>query len=328
MEVLFMRNLIFLASAFGAAALLGSSLTGCDGGGDGAGGSGGEGGGGPTVDDACKSLAAAVCGQISSCSSFLIELTYGDQATCETRIAARCDDPTKLEASNVTAADIAACAAVYEGRTCADLFDPGPDECRVPGDKDDGAPCATAAECKGNVCEAEAEGSCGTCATPLAQGTTCGADTTVCDAGLYCNPSSGVCEKPAALDEACGDQKVCEGGLSCNSGKCGPLLGAGADCSAGGTCDFAEGLICFALDNTCTKVNLAKVDELCGLDPDTGDLYVCEADAKCDAGSETCVPRPLEGEACTVDPETGNGDCMSGFDCVAGKCASSLPQCN
>lgn len=326
-----MRNAIILASALGAAALLGLPLAGCDGGGDGTGGGGGSGGGGAgggaDVGGACKSLAAALCGQIDTCSPFLMQVTYGDRTTCEARVAARCDDPVGVEGSNVTAADIAACAAAYEARTCDQLFEPAPGECRVPGDEDDGATCSVAAECKGSLCKKDTEGTCGTCATPLAEGAACAPDTDVCDVGLYCDATSMKCAKPAASGEACPTGKPCAPGLSCSSGTCGPLLGEGQDCSGGETCNFAEGLICFPLDDTCTKVVVKKAGEQCGFDMATGEVSICEADSLC-GDTDTCVARPLEGEACAIDPDSGEGDCASGFDCIGGECAAGAPQCD
>jgi hypothetical protein len=325
-----MQRLVLFLSAAGAALALGLPLTGCDGGGDGDGGSGGDGGAGgsgPTVAEACAGLSSAVCGQIETCSPFLLGVTYGDRVTCEARVGARCDDPTELMASNLTAADIAACAGAYEARTCADLFSAAPAECRVPGDKDDGATCATAAECKGNLCETGSEGACGVCATPLAEGAACAPATDTCAPGLYCNAALGICDKPAQSGEACDPENLCAAGLSCNSGECGPTLGIGADCANGEVCDFAAGLICFALDSTCRKVGIAKLGEFCGFDNDTGEVFTCEADSRCDSVTEKCVARPKEGEACTIDPDSGEGDCAAGFVCIGGTCAAELPQC-
>lgn len=333
-----MRNGIVLACALVGLSLLGLPLAGCDGGDGGEGGAGGDGGGGGagggtgggpgvTVDEACASLAAALCAHIDGCSSFLMQVTYGDKATCESRVAARCPAPTELDGSNLAAADIAACAAAYEARTCAELYDAAPSECRVPGDRDAGATCASAAECKSNLCQAGAEGECGACGTQVAEGGSCAAADAVCETGLYCNGTTSKCDKPAGMGEACAPEKLCKAGLSCNGGTCGALLGDGADCSNGEVCDFAQGLLCFALDGTCKKLNVAKVGEACGYDMDTGELTTCEADARCDA-TDKCVARPKEGEACTVDADTGEGDCASGYDCIGGVCASGLPQCN
>lgn len=330
-----MRNIFLWASTLGVVISLGVPLAGCDGG-DGTGGSGGSGasggqggagGGGPSVETACARLAAALCGQIDTCSPFLMSVTYGDRATCESRVAARCDDPPALDSANIGGTEIDACAVIYEGRTCDQLFDPAPSECRVPGDKDDGATCATAAECKSNVCDASGEGSCGTCATPLAEGAACGSNTVQCDFGLYCNDNTGKCDKPAGNGEACTVEKFCAAGLSCNSGICGAPLGEGADCANGEVCDFANGLICLVLSSTCAKLGVSKLGEACGLNMDTGEVTTCEADARCDSATDTCIARPKEGESCTIDPDTGNSDCASGFDCIGGQCQAGLPTC-
>lgn len=333
-----MRNMLVLAGTLVAAAALAAPLGGCDGGGS-AGGSGGGGGGGSdggggaggallTVADACKSLSSAVCAHLDTCSPFLIAITYGDKATCEERVLARCDDPTELASSNVTAAELAACAGAYEARTCAELLAGSPAECRVPGDKDNGATCATAAECKSTNCQADAEGSCGKCAPLLAEGDSCAAEGAACALGLYCNPTTTKCDLPAETGEACSAEKFCAAGLSCNAGKCGATLGEGADCSSGEVCSFGEGLLCLALTGTCTKVQVAKVGEDCGYDMATGAVSTCAADARCDDVTDKCVARPKGGEACTVDADTGNGDCATGWDCIGGTCSEGFPQCD
>ena len=59
-------------------------------------------------------------------------------------------------------------------------------------------------------------------------------------------------------------------------------------------------------------------------DMDTGAITTCDAESRC-GEQETCVARPKDGEACTIDPDSGAGDCVTGFDCIGGKCTQLPP---
>lgn len=332
-----MKPALVFVVALGALSLGSLSLTGCDDGGSGgsggtgaSGGSGGSGasggsGGAPNIDDACASFAAALCEHVETCAPFVFGVTYGDQATCQERLGVRCKEPTTLDGANIVAADIEACTDAYAARSCEDVFAGPPAICRVAGDKANGATCSAAAQCLGSLCERPAEGECGECATILNEGDPCAAAPERCDDGLFCN-ASDVCEAYAASGAACSAEKPCKAGLSCDAGTCGALEPEGADCSLGQVCDITVGGFC-SLDGNCHTFLVAALGQACGFDQGTGDFTLCEADAFC-AETEVCTARPKEGQACTVDPETGNGDCITGLDCVGGKCQAALPVCN
>lgn len=323
-----MRNALILASVIGAFAFSALPLAGCGddgsgGAGGGTGGTGGTGGAEPTVEEACAAVAVATCAQIDTCAPFLMQVTYGAKGTCEERTTERCTSLPELEGSKLTVADLQACAAAYEARTCAEVLDPAPAGCRFPGEKADGEACVAGSQCTGLLCLVDVEGTCGECATPLADGDPCDPAKSLCGEGLFCASGAQVCTKLAQLDQPCTDQKVCRPGLSCNEGKCGAQLPEGAACGSGEICDLVTGVICFL--DTCTQVDVVAVGKACGFDQDTGQITTCDADLKCE--QEACVARPKEGEACTVNADTGNGDCISGFDCVAGKCSAAYPTC-
>jgi hypothetical protein len=334
-----MRNVLVFVAALGALSLGGLSLTGCDDGGSGgagasggtggAGGSGGEGGSGggaPTLEGACASLAKALCSHIETCAPFVFKATYGDPTTCQQRSVARCVDAPSIDGSNVTPASVQACGEAYAARTCDDIFAGVPAVCRVPGDRADGAPCAAPGQCAGLLCETPAEGQCGTCATQLHDGDGCNPAADRCETGLFCDDTSSTCRKYSALNEPCSAEAPCKAGLSCNNAVCGAALQDGADCSQGKACDIKVGAFC-SLDSTCHTFQLAKLGQACGFDQATYDITLCEADAKC-SEAKVCVARPKAGEACVVDPDSGDGNCIAGLDCVGGTCQAAFPVCN
>jgi hypothetical protein len=316
-----MRSTWILALSISALSAGVLSVAGCDGGGDG---EGGNGGGGPTAEAACESLTSALCGQLDTCAPFLLQLSYGDKSTCIQRITPACLITVDLSGSTITPAAIQTCADTYENASCDQIYKGQPKECQLAGEKADGEACESAVQCKGFVCNVTADGECGTCDTLLTEGATCDPQKDLCSDGLYCGPASSKCETFAAKDQPCTEQKRCESGLSCNAGKCGALQPVGADCSNGETCDIAVGAYC-GTGGTCKTLLVAKLGEQCGLVGD--DLVGCEPDTLCAVADNTCVARPKEGEACAVD-DNGNGNCMTGFRCVNGKCSSAALECN
>jgi hypothetical protein len=307
-----MRNANILSSALGLLAVGLISLQGCD--------------GAITVDVACDSLAASLCGRIDSCAPFIFENGYGDAATCEERVKARCVVTPELSGVTFSPDAIKECGDAYDDLSCEEVItNQSPDACRPEGEKPDGSNCAAGPECDGGYCLTNGEGQCGTCATPLPEGATCDVMTQVCVAGTYCSAASK-CEKPGAKGDACSATQPC-GGLSCNNGTCGDFLPVGADCSGGATCDFTEGLYCNAISSTCAQLGVAKLGEKCGVDLTTDALTVCEADVECDFMAEQCVARLKDGDSCTIDTQSGTSHCAVGLQCVEGKCGAGYPSC-
>lgn len=321
-----MRNAIILSSALGYFAVGAISLPGCDGGTSGTGGDGGGGGGAVTVESACKSLAASLCGRIGTCAPFILENGYGGTATCEERVGARCVLTPDLSGVTFSPEAIQACASAYDGLGCDDvLTSQTPDACRPAGDKADGASCAVGAECQGAHCITKGEGQCGTCATALAEGATCDVATDVCGAGMFCS-AAGTCAKPGDTGDPCSSTQPC-GGLSCNGGTCGALLAEGADCSSGETCDVTVGLYCKPAAKTCAKIGVAKLGEACGYDDVADEFTACEADVECDFAANKCIARLKEGDSCALDAQTGTSHCATGLQCISGTCSFGYPSC-
>src|SRR5690349_21539986 len=108
-----MRNTFLVFSVVGALTALLVPLSGCGDGLSGTSGTAGSAGTGSGVDAeiACKDFVGAICGQLNKCAPFAIEVSYGDQATCEERAMPQCLSFDELSGSNIDAARIKTCAA-------------------------------------------------------------------------------------------------------------------------------------------------------------------------------------------------------------------------
>lgn len=319
-----MRKIFLLGSVLGAFTFGIFPLAGCgDGGTSGAAGDSAA----PTIESACKDFAAAICGQYSRCSPFLLEVAFGDQSTCEERLMPRCLEAPDVDGSAVTAGNVAECADAYEAQSCEESFGASPVICNVPGEKADGETCATGAECKGNICDGPSS-ECGKCTSALAAGEACDGATDYCDAGLFCGASSK-CESYAKKGEACTDTKPCDGGLSCDGGKCAAPAGIGDDCT-NVSCDLNAGGFCSQKTNKCIKIGIAKLGASCGYDTAADTIALCEADTRCELApmmaTGTCTALSKGGEACSIDAN-GTANCISGYDCINSKCTTDYPTC-
>lgn len=146
---------------------------------------------------------------------------------------------------------------------------------------------------------------------PVALGGTCAVDSAMSVAA----DGGRECSRLRKSGEPCGAAAVCQTGLACAGGVCGPLLGPGATCGSDGDCAFGMGCIGGAcgrwgtLDAGCSNLffggdcepglfcNAASVCQLRGGLSDT-----CSATALCaidtllacqptDAGEDQCLPR-------------------------------------
>lgn len=145
-----------------------------------------------------------------------------------------------------------------------------------------------------NVCSAATGGIC----TPVGCGTP-----GECETGPgTCNPQTGACDYPVALDGThCGGDDA--GRICCNGGCC----AAGADC-VGGTCQA----ICTALGARCSE------ELQCCQDGSTFCADTCCHDVgdSCASNVECCTGQCRDGETCCAPPGsscTNEGDC-----CTAG----------
>jgi len=282
-----------------------------------------EAGGGVTVAQACNDFATAVCGRLQACAPFSIQTIYGDQATCVQRTALGCSPSLGASGSQITAAQMDACAQALGAETCDQALDNAqPAACNVPGTLASGAACGSDAQCQSGHCKLSMPGTvCGTCAPRAAAGGSCGADGD-CAAGLVCAPSSsgkgGTCATPAEAGASCSATQPCVRTLACIGGKCQTPVGPNGACSAATDCDLAQGLYCDPQSKTCKQTQTATAGQPCLFV--NGTLTACTASASCvpvDGGTEgTCHPTAADGNPCGP-----------GIGCVAPAICSKNARC-
>ena len=351
---------LILASSWGCGAgedLAGASKPVADAGTD-ANGSGGEGGGsdaapdddaapdaaaeatpdapGVTVDDACAHLAAALCARLEACAPVLVDIGYGDQATCEGVLAPHCVQALALPDTVKTAAWTDACSTALEMETCEDLLTRNtPSTCLPPpGPRADGTPCGEDGQCASGYCGLVPNEVCGRCRPKASTGGACGRDDD-CDLGLTCT-GKNICAPYVPQGGPCNADQPCSPWLSCTTGMppgqrtCEPVAGAGELCDAQGNgkpaCDLVNGYFCNGLTHVCQALDLASAGDPCGVA--SGGYAICVAGSFCKLSgmSGTCLAPGLEGATCSV--ESGPW-CQPGLGCAAGACHAYDPDsCN
>lgn len=182
----------------------------------------------------------------------------------------------------------------------------------------DGCPCDSAVDCTSGFCEAGAQGKrCAPlCAVPCESDQVCQTDAP---------GTAGYCATPACagLTEGspCDDANACSDQTTCKAGVCGGGISAcecqtDADCSAKNDANLCNGsLFCDLTTNSCmidpsTVVNCAGVGQ-----------GACEA-VLCDPPTGACLSQPAnEGAACD------DGDPCTETACVAGSCSLKTQLC-
>lgn len=297
-------------------------------------------GGGATssaLQTACDQRAKAHCERFMTCAGALrLAEEWGDQATCEKRLALDC--VTELESPMVssTAESTTACAGELGAQACEDFLygRPTPSCARKPGKAADGAPCVRDEECASTSCNVPRGAACGTCETGLQENAPCGMAGTSCVFGLSCEGPRNmqVCRRPAAQGAACSANSDCDDGLDCvgasnmAQGTCQPEIKMeGAACDRNrrmmATCASALNLSCDRMTATCVKGAedlVAKVGEPCGDQADDTEIE-CAAGGYCyrpgGADMGTCKPSLPEGSPCSlVDSDT---PCLEPAECIA-----------
>ena len=218
-------------------------------GGVGSGGGGGAGGsagadagidaGPPTAEEACGQFASTLCGRLGGCAPYALQIFYGDNDTCVSRVKLGCTRDLEVTDSNQTTTDMAACARDANNASCADLLaNVFPASCQIkPGTRVNGEGCGSSWQCMSTHCEktdrrlrrvraarrppaARAPSTEGCmqglvcaaqkCVAPAAMGAPCGA-MAPCRANLYCSAISNTCATPLALGAPCGgDASGCD----------------------------------------------------------------------------------------------------------------------
>lgn len=277
-----------------------------------------DGGGGSGV--GCNSAAQAVCNKLNSCFPALVQIIYGDVATCVTRGELGCNADVSAAGSNTTNANLGSCAAAYSDASCESLINAAPDACIVPGERGDGEACAASAQCQSTHCNTGTS-NCGTCAPLSAAGGPCdtGDD---CENGLVC--ASSVCAVPVAAGGACTESAQCSGFLICKGGTCATPGAAGQPCTPSASdCDFTQALYCDPASSTCKLIQFAGPGESCGLVDNT--LVACSGGGDCSGSpTGTCTAPAADGASCSP-AETGP-NCVPPAECVNGSCQLPNPE--
>ena len=275
-------------------------------------------GGGASV-DGCAEGVSAICAKYAACIAPILELAYGDVATCEARLGPSCDASLHAPGSNTTDEELAACAKKLGATSCDSLFD-GTEICEPsPGSLADGKACGADGQCKSNHCNVADDALCGVCAPLVKAGGSCANDKNGCDAGLACS-TSGTCAVPATAGGACSDDKPCQIPLGCLGGTCAELPGPGEACDpTTKPCDlFLQASFCNPMTQKCQEVTFADAGEPCGV-VDGTKLVACAKAGHCNAPmgmmEGICEPAAADGAACDMDTA-----CLSPAKCVSGAC--------
>jgi hypothetical protein len=279
----------------------------------------------PTADQACNDLSTGLCNALAACSTFILQLGFGDAATCVSRNNLACTIAQNATGVGRTIADIEACAHALPSLSCADLVaHKMPAACQdKPGSVLNGAPCGASTQCQSTYCRLQSQ--CGVCAPRQAVGAACTSNDQ-CEPGLTC--ASSLCVTPGELAQVCDEKDPCRDDLYCSSGTgsgtgtCAIKVGAGKSCAdTDKACDILQGVGCNSTTKTCQTVRVAHRAESCGLV--SGTLVLCEAAGSCDGAAfpvaGTCSPAAADGESCGA-ATTNNRSCLQPSGCVVGIC--------
>jgi len=242
---------------------------------------------GPTPTQACQDFAESYCGRLNACAPFLMEVSYGDVATCASRLALTCAPGLGAPGAHATPTDMEACAQAMANQSCEDALDNSqPSACMVPGGRVDDAGCGVGTQCQSGYCRPIPGTICGTCQPHSSAGGRCVIDAD-CSATLVCHV--GACVGPGVAGSPCGPSEPCLRSLACVNGRCQAPVPAGGQCFAPTDCDGTHGAYCDLFQQKCTPTRVAMTGEPCGLT---------------DAGAVACI----RGESCG-NVKDGQGTC-------------------
>lgn len=289
---------------------------------------------GTSVDQACTDSAAATCTKLATCSPASLQTSYGDQATCESRLRASCTNSLSAPSTGAAPDKTEACAQAYPQWSCTDYLNHNniPTACaQVTGALGSGSACAFAGQCQTGFCAIVPGSPCGTCAAMPKVGDSC-AQLTTCGPSLACTSDNQQCVAYALSGAACGAGQPCGTGLTCvapggtgTPGTCqqaGTQIGATCATSTknGPTCDGALGLFCDPQTQQCVADLYAGSGQPCGYSPDAGNYTLCTTGA---CVSSQCIGRAMDNGACVVPDAGGSATdtgCIPPARCIGGTC--------
>ncbi|WP_394832878.1 hypothetical protein LVJ94_40890 [Pendulispora rubella] len=279
---------------------------------------------GVSADQAATDAASAICDALQKCSPVVIQVAYGDVATCKTRQKLGVLPALSANGTSLTPSGLAACARDLQGASCDQVTSRNiPESCRTkPGKLADGAACGSDQQCQNRLCRKEVSSSCGVCSKLGAAGDTCRINED-CDFGLGCN--NGKCRAFQATSQTCNADQRCNPTTACKSGTCGTPAEAGQDCTAVGLeseCYAAKGLAC-GLSNKCIQVQFVAPGQACGVVG--GNFVSCAGGGRCTAPTSqgTCAAPAADGSPCEDDVD-GPG-CVAPARCIGKVCKLDDP---
>ncbi len=270
-----------------------------------------------SADQACADLAHARCHALETCAPPRIQIAYGDEAICETRVKEECVAAQAAPSTGATPAATEACAGAFASWACSDLLDDThtPAACaQVTGALASGAACAFSGQCPSGFCAIAPAAACGTCAAVPKAGDSC-ADLAGCGPGMTCTVDTQTCQPYLAQGGACSKGLPCGAGLSCvgadsATGKTGTCQAAvamqGAACDptqkTGPGCDRDRGLVCNVTSKQCEPMVVAGGGQPCGLVG--GQITVCGSSGVCTGATATtpgtCTAAAADGATCST----------------------------
>lgn len=291
----------------------GGSTAGGQGGSSGAAGAGGDGrdasADGPAnsgdasteAQKVCTTFANALCTKLQSCSTFVLGVLYGDEATCEKRIALSCVPAFGAPGTSATPAKTAACGQSMASLACPTFLagDFGA-ACKTdPGTLAMDGACADDAQCASAFCARAPDATCGVCQPPTTVGGPCVRSS--CSSGQACPAGQSKCitPVPGKVNDACTAQEQC---------------------------DLAHAVGCNTGTSKCLALTLATAQGSCGANSPIGttSYAVCPANGTCSAPfAGKCAAAAADGAPCSI-ADTG-AHCVSPARCVGGKCAVPDP---
>ncbi|HEX7666793.1 MAG TPA: hypothetical protein VF407_19830 [Polyangiaceae bacterium] len=275
-------------------------------------------------DQASDDVAKAICQKYETCAPLFVQLGYGDEATCETRVKLLVLPSLTANGTGATTSQYETCVGDVSSASCDDVFSRNlPASCQtVAGTLADGMACGVDAQCKNKLCRIPSGQSCGVCSSVSVAGGDCVTDSQ-CDVGLTCIQDK--CVPYGAAGASCDNAHPCKPTLACSSGTCATPGEAGAACPAAGQggCDTLKGLFC-GTDKVCAAVGTAAPGKACGFVDNT--IVACTSGGRCqtptDGGTGTCEAAAADGQACD---DIAGPPCLAPATCANGVCKISDP---
>jgi hypothetical protein len=307
------------------------------------GGSSGEGGSGSTA-QSCTDRATQDCARLMTCSPERIQVDYGDQPTCVTRLTDNCTNSVASPGTGNTAASIEACAQAYATWDCSDFLDAKnvPSACvQVTGSVATGAPCVAPGQCTTGFCAIAPGTSCGVCAAAPAAGDSCAA-LTACAQGMVCTTDTFTCVVLGGMGATCGTGAPCGALYSCVgandtkniTGTCQlSVTTSGMACDpttqTGPGCDHNSLLACNTQTKECATLTVAAAGQPCGTNDVDDQTALCAARGLCTGSSTgvpgTCTAAVADEAACST--ATGSAPCLEEARCILASDAGTTGTC-